>query len=109
MKDSLSSQPSWQRRIPYVVYIVGNSDAGSRSLQEVIQEPFPAVDEDGVAWVLQDLLLWLMPDDFQETARNKGCDRVTVQGIHPPLDTPLSWLSQHLSQPDNFLHIIIDA
>ena len=31
--------------------------------------------------------------------------RIVVQGIEPPLETPVQWLSEHLSHPDNFLHI----
>ena len=32
---------------------------------------------------------------------------VVTQGIKPDLDTPLQWMSEHLSYPDNFLHIVI--
>ncbi|KAK8739600.1 hypothetical protein OTU49_003420 [Cherax quadricarinatus] len=35
----------------------------------------------------------------------KWGDRVVIQGIEAPQDTPLQWLSEHLSHPDNFLHI----
>lgn len=31
--------------------------------------------------------------------------RFVSHGIEIPLDTPLQWLSEHLSYPDNFLHI----
>jgi len=30
-----------------------------------------------------------------------------VQGITPPLDTPISWLYHHLCHPDGFLYIVI--
>ena len=33
--------------------------------------------------------------------------RLVTQGIEPNWDTPLQWLSQHLSYPDNFLHIAV--
>ena len=38
-----------------------------------------------------------------------GCQRlrVVIQGIEPPLDTSITWLSQHFSHPDNFLHICL--
>lgn len=39
-----------------------------------------------------------------------NCDfTVTVRthGIIPPLETPLQWMSEHLSYPDNFLHLIV--
>jgi hypothetical protein len=32
---------------------------------------------------------------------------VLVQGVSPSLDTPIQWLSEHLSYPDNFLHICV--
>lgn len=35
--------------------------------------------------------------------------RVTTHGIEPPLDTPLQWMSEHLSYPDNFLHLSIQV
>ncbi|KAG7265286.1 hypothetical protein CRUP_005264 [Coryphaenoides rupestris] len=30
--------------------------------------------------------------------------QVLIQGIEPLLETPLQWLCEHLSHPDNFLH-----
>ncbi|XP_065670365.1 autophagy protein 5 [Hydra vulgaris] len=33
--------------------------------------------------------------------------KVIIQGITPMLNTPLQWMSEHLSHPDNFLHIIL--
>ncbi|CAF94783.1 unnamed protein product, partial [Tetraodon nigroviridis] len=33
--------------------------------------------------------------------------QVVIHGIEPLLETPLQWLSEHLSHPDNFLHICI--
>ncbi|CAL1549134.1 unnamed protein product, partial [Lymnaea stagnalis] len=32
---------------------------------------------------------------------------VITQGIEPPLETPAAWMSEHLSYPDNFLHICL--
>ena len=29
-----------------------------------------------------------------------------TQGIQPDLDTPLQWMAEHLSYPDNFLHVV---
>uniref|UniRef100_A0ABI7VVT9 Autophagy protein 5 n=2 Tax=Felidae TaxID=9681 RepID=A0ABI7VVT9_FELCA len=34
-------------------------------------------------------------------------NQVMIHGIEPMLETPLQWLSEHLSYPDNFLHISI--
>lgn len=34
---------------------------------------------------------------------------VLIHGIDTPMDTPLQWLSEHLSYPDNFLHIVVNV
>ena len=39
-------------------------------------------------------------EDFQSTS-------IVIHGIEPPLETPLQWLSEHFSYPDNFLHLVI--
>ncbi|KAJ3016875.1 UNVERIFIED_CONTAM: autophagy protein 5 [Siphonaria sp. JEL0065] len=33
--------------------------------------------------------------------------KIITHGIQVPLDTPLIWLSRHLSYPDNFLHLVL--
>jgi autophagy-related protein 5 len=33
--------------------------------------------------------------------------KVIIQGLEPPLYTPLHYLSEHLSYPDNFLHVVL--
>jgi len=33
--------------------------------------------------------------------------QVTTHGVVLPMETPLQWLSQHLSYPDNFLHLCV--
>ena len=30
-----------------------------------------------------------------------------TQGIEPDIDTPLQWMAEHLSYPDNFLHVTV--
>ena len=32
---------------------------------------------------------------------------IITHGIQPPLETPIQWLSEHLSFPDNFLHLVL--
>lgn len=34
---------------------------------------------------------------------------VFTHGITPPLETPLQWMSEHLSYPDNFLHLVVTS
>ena len=33
---------------------------------------------------------------------------VFIQGVQPPLETPMQWLSEHMSHPDNFLYVILN-
>ena len=33
--------------------------------------------------------------------------KVTIQGVTPPLEAPMQWVSEHLSYPDNFLHVVV--
>lgn len=33
--------------------------------------------------------------------------KVRTHGIVPALNTPLQWMSEHLSYPDNFLHLCV--
>lgn len=34
-------------------------------------------------------------------------NQVVIHGIEPMLETPVQWLSEHMSYPDNFLHISV--
>ena len=33
--------------------------------------------------------------------------KVKIHGIETPLNTPIQWLSEHLSHADNFLYIVV--
>jgi len=50
---------------------------------------------------LEDLIKDMFP------GKNLNEVNVVTQGIRPELDTPLQWMSEHLSYPDNFLHIVV--
>ncbi|XP_059481947.1 autophagy protein 5 [Neocloeon triangulifer] len=52
---------------------------------------------------LGDLLSLLQPSD------DKNSLRVITQGVEPSWDTPLQWLSEHFSYPDNFLHLSLHS
>ncbi|XP_063598057.1 autophagy protein 5-like [Penaeus indicus] len=67
--------------------------------QPPIQRLIRPLADDGRKITLGDLLQEFLPD-----SNNEG-DRVVIQGIEAPRETPLQWLSEHLSHPDNFLHI----
>ena len=59
----------------------------------------------------------VLPQDFKNLSPFKSCIliifvcfsvRILLHGIEPDFETPLQWLSEHLSYPDNFLHICIE-
>ncbi|KAL6068630.1 autophagy protein 5 [Balamuthia mandrillaris] len=43
----------------------------------------------------------------QEKEEEIKLPKVIIQGILPPLNTPILWLVQHCSHPDNFLYIVV--
>ncbi len=53
---------------------------------------------------LRDLLKTAIQNTFDKDFQGEHW-RIFIQGVDPPLETPLQWLSEHLSHPDNFLHI----
>ncbi|XP_060535917.1 autophagy protein 5 [Cylas formicarius] len=61
------------------------------------QKLIKPVTDDGRKKTLQDLVREIL--DSGSTAKIK------THGMFPPLDTPLQWMSEHLSYPDNFLHL----
>lgn len=50
---------------------------------------------------LEDLILDVLPE------WNSSEGHIVIQGIEVPMETPVQWLSEHFSHPDNFLHICI--
>ena len=66
---------------------------------------------------LRDALAQLMPDHFGASAGADASssdeatpdERVLVQGVHVPLDTPLAWLAEACSHPDGFLYVCCRA
>ncbi|XP_030747753.1 autophagy protein 5 [Sitophilus oryzae] len=46
-------------------------------------------------------------DLLKETFPDKSSVKVKTHGMIPPLETPLQWMSEHLSYPDNFLHFSV--
>lgn len=60
----------------------------------------------GASRTLGDILHSIVPSLF--LADGKSTDLIVVlHGIQLPLHTPIRWASDHLSYPDNFLHLII--
>ncbi|XP_070581357.1 autophagy protein 5-like [Ptychodera flava] len=64
---------------------------------------FKPVTDDGDPLTLKDLMRQVKPDVITESGEMTCIIR--IQGVDPPLDTPIQWLSEHFSHPDNFLHI----
>jgi len=68
----------------------------------LLQRLVRPMDETTGTWTtLLEALLEFFPADELRNAR------VISHGIQPPLDTPVQWLSEHMSYPDNFLHIVV--
>jgi len=81
------------RAIPYRIY---------QNDKSFVQTTFEPMSETGKKRSLGDLL---------ESALGPACKQnirlVLIQGIQPSYETSLQWLSEHLSYPDNFLHICV--
>ncbi|KAJ3666310.1 hypothetical protein Zmor_001760 [Zophobas morio] len=84
----VSSEQEHFKYIPFRCYI----DDGYR------QKLIKPVAEDGRRKTLQDLINEMFP------GRNVN---IKTHGMIPPLETPLQWMSEHLSYPDNFLHLCV--
>ncbi|KAL4233061.1 autophagy protein 5 [Mactra antiquata] len=67
-----------------------------------IQKLFKPQSEEGHEHTLDDLLKFAVPELMESTDNT-----IFIHGIEVPLHSPLLWLSEHFSYPDNFLHICI--
>eukprot|EP00049_Salpingoeca_infusionum_P019213 m.360825 g.360825 ORF g.360825 m.360825 type:complete len:302 (+) comp19182_c0_seq1:136-1041(+) len=118
----------WFDAFPFCLYVVKDTADGGCTLLQVLQEPFPTVDEQGNPWSLKDFLSCffgtelvasnpvsaaVVAPDMQDAAASATQEkvapqaRVVVQGIEPSLDTPVQWLAAHLAAPDNFCHVVV--
>uniref|UniRef100_A0A8C4GT74 Autophagy protein 5 n=1 Tax=Dicentrarchus labrax TaxID=13489 RepID=A0A8C4GT74_DICLA len=84
------------RYIPFRIY-------QTMSDRPFIQKLFRPVSPEGNVHTLGDLLKEILIKIICEQKRYQ----VVIHGIEPLLETPLQWLSEHLSHPDNFLHICV--
>ncbi|KAK9722286.1 autophagy protein 5 [Basidiobolus ranarum] len=85
----------------------------------VLQEPITVYKENGEEYTIGEIFEILLPDLFKpsaedsSTSSNEELNHPTlkasalIHGVTLSLDTPLPWLYQNLSFPDNFLHIVI--
>lgn len=67
-----------------------------------IQNTFEPITECGKRKCLGDLLEYVFGANYTQQIR-----LVLIQGIQPSFETSVQWLSEHLSYPDNFLHICV--
>ncbi|XP_061027792.1 autophagy protein 5-like [Eubalaena glacialis] len=86
------------RYIPFRIY--------QTTERPFIRKLFCPVATDGQLHTLGDLLKEVCPSAVAPEDGEKK-NQVMIHGIEPMLETPLQWLSEHLSYPDNFLHISI--
>ncbi|CAF1634816.1 unnamed protein product [Adineta ricciae] len=96
------------RYIPFRIYILD---------KPFIQKLFSPYDADeGKGLTLNDLLHFALNHEAQcelmaneKRILNTNIDdyQIVTHGVQPPLHTPLQWLSEHFSYPDNFLHICL--
>jgi len=70
-----------------------------------IQSPVSPIDDKGNYRTLKDLISEIVPSLEPLIQESKAT--IMIQGISPSLDTPILWLSENLSYPDNFLYIIV--
>lgn len=87
-------QPS--KYIPFRLYV---------KQEPVLMDPISPVADDGRQKTLGDLLTEVRPDLFPP--REKPRAKAVVHGVVPSLETPVQWLSDNCSHPDNFLHIVL--
>lgn len=66
---------------------------------------FRPLTEEGHHQSLKHLLLSAVPQFFNEEEEFQK--HVRIHGAEPLLDTPILWLSENFSFPDNFLHLVI--
>ncbi|KAL9989566.1 hypothetical protein ACROYT_G004128 [Oculina patagonica] len=83
-------------------------EQNSKSDKQFVQELFRPVNENGEHHTLGDLLHEFVPEVLASgSALIDNEWRVVIQGIEPPLETPIHWISEHFSHPHNFLYIVI--
>merc|ERR1711988_1241433 len=73
--------------------------------QPMIQEPV-TLQTEGKDMSLAEVLKKVLPQDYNTVSEKDENMNVIIQGIKPPLWTPILWLAIHCSHPDNFLYII---
>jgi len=106
----IRAEPGHVKQLPVRVIIPTANSSSDTSFPyfSCLQHPFLAfVDQDGtqlrtLGHALHELLPALFPSQTERS--DMTC---VVQGLEPDLDTPLHWLTECASYPDNFLYLVI--
>lgn len=74
-----------------------------------VQMPFRPFSDAGQPHCLRDLLRHAVSDltDVGDDIESLPQHRVLIHGVETSLNAPVQWLSEHLSHPDNFLHVCL--
>uniref|UniRef100_A0A0B6YT48 Autophagy protein 5 n=1 Tax=Arion vulgaris TaxID=1028688 RepID=A0A0B6YT48_9EUPU len=93
------------KHIPFRIYKVDKSSSDQQQQHVTIQKLFKPSEDSGENLTLRHLLDVAVPE---LTGKGEMLNyHVVTQGIRPVLETPVVWMSEHLSYPDNFLHICL--
>ncbi|KAG0359608.1 autophagy protein Apg5-domain-containing protein [Gamsiella multidivaricata] len=87
------------RSLPIRIYLPENCP--------VMQDPVSPVDENSQPRTLRQVLHHSLPDLFPLVETGPPVAAAMIHGITPSLDTSAIWVSQNMSYPDNFLHLVI--
>lgn len=106
--------PSVFKHIPVRLYLC-DSDASSPPMHQRLVKPMVKTETSGEKHQIEETELTgqirqaTLKDLVADMVPNRPLHEVKVitQGISPEWDTPLQWMSEHLSYPDNFLHICV--
>ncbi|KAH8864442.1 Autophagy protein 5 [Schistosoma japonicum] len=101
-----SSRCKTFRYIPCRLYCVSENpnSAPSGFTQKLIRP----LNDDGSLISLQDAIRILFHSNANSLAQNPNPKSYLffIHGITLPYETPMQWISEHLSYPDNFVHIV---
>jgi len=85
-----TSQGEFFKHIPIRFHVSGSNSVHQKLIK-------PVSDDNSV------------PVTFGDLSALYPSSRLIIQGIEPAPETPVQWLSQHLSYPDNFLHVAVHS
>ncbi|CAH8630879.1 unnamed protein product [Schistosoma bovis] len=106
LNNMSSSKCRTFRYIPCRLYCVSENSSSTPS--GFIQKLIRPLNDDGSLTSLQDaieILLHTNKNPLVQNTKPKGY-LFFIHGITLPHETPMQWISEHLSYPDNFVHVV---